>query len=149
MVRLLRWRDRYAREQDHPRSWVLDNELAVTLSRDPPIDTDALQRRLDATPKSPRRLATAIWQALSTPLPDEDQMPPPPADPDRNAIKRLQDAVARRSAELALPDGVLASRRHLEALLENGQWPPILQGWRRHELESALGPLLAPAAPTG
>jgi ribonuclease D len=149
LLRLLRWRDRHAREQDLPRSWVLDNELAATLSRDPPVDVEALQRRLDAIPKSPRRLAAAIWQALSTPLPDEERMPPPPGDPDRNAIKRLQDAVARRSVELALPDGVLASRRYLEALLENGQWPPALQGWRRQELEPALAPLLAPATPAG
>ena len=149
LVRLLGWHDRHARGQDLPRRWVLGNELAVTLSRDPPADADALQRRLDAMPKSPRRLAPAIWQALSTPLPDEDRMPVPPGEPDRNAIRRLQDAVARRSTELALPDGVLASRRYLEALLEHGQWPPPLQGWRRRELESTLAPLLAPAASTG
>ena len=149
LLRLLRWRDRYAREQDHPRSWVLDNELAVLLARDPPADGEALKRQLDATPKSPRRLADAIWQALVTPLPDEAAMPAPAPEADRNAIKRLQDAVARRSAELSLPDGVLASRRYLEALLEGGQWPPALQGWRRHELEAALAPLLAPKAGAG
>lgn len=149
LLRLLRWRDLHAREQDLPRSWVLDNELAVALARDPPLDSQALQRRLDALPKSPRRLASALWQALSTPLPDEADMPAPAGEPDRNALKRLQDAVARRSAELALPDGVLASRRHLEALLEGGDWPPALQGWRRAELEPALAPLLAPAAAAG
>jgi ribonuclease D len=149
LLRLLRWRERHAREQDLPRSWVLDNELAVALSRDPPLDPPALQRRLDALPKSPRRLAHALWQALSTPLADEADMPAPPGEPDRNALKRLQDAVARRSAELALPDGVLASRRHLEALLEGGDWPPALQGWRRAELEPALAPLLAPAPAAG
>lgn len=149
LVRLLRWRDRHAREHDLPRSWVLDNELAVTLSRDPPADAGALQQRLDAAPKSPRRLGPALWQALSTPLPDEDSMPAAPPDPDRNALKRLQDAVARRSLELALPDGILASRRHLEALLEGDGWPVPLQGWRRGELESALTPLLAPTPTAG
>ena len=145
LLRLLRWREHHAREQDLPRSWVLDNELAVALARDPPIDVAALQRQLDATPKSPRRLAAAIWEALSRPLADEDAMPMAAAEPDRNVMRRLQDAVARRSAELALPDGVLASRRHLQALLEGGQWPLPLQGWRRAELEPALAPLLAPA----
>jgi len=149
LLRLLRWRERHAREQDLPRSWVLDNELAVALSRDPPMDPAGLQRQLDATPKSPRKLAAAIWQALSTVLPDEDGMPLAAGDPDRNALRRLQDAVARRSAELALPDGVLASRRMLEALLENGQWPPALLGWRRAELEPVLAPLLAPAPAAG
>lgn len=149
LLRLLRWRERHAREHDLPRSWVLDNELAVALARDPPVDAAALQRQLDATPKSPRRLAAAIWQALATPLPGEDGMPMAAGDPDRNALRRLQDAVARRGGELALPDGVLASRRHLEALLESGQWPPALQGWRRAELEPALSPLLAPAPAAG
>ncbi|WP_162435188.1 ribonuclease D [Pseudoxanthomonas koreensis] len=149
LLRLLRWRERHAREHDLPRSWVLDNELAALLSRDPPADSTALQKRLDALPKSPRRLAAAIWQALSTPLADEDDLPLPAGEPDRNALKRLQDAVARRSAELALPDGVLASRRYLEALLEGGDWPPALQGWRRAELEPALAPLLAPAPTAG
>ena len=149
LLRLLRWRDRHAREQDLPRSWVLDNELAVALSRDPPDGLATLQKRLDALPKSPRKLAAALWKALDTPLADEADMPLPPGEPDRNALKRLQDAVARRSAELALPDGVLASRRYLEALLEGGDWPVALQGWRRAELEPVLAPLLAPAPAAG
>ncbi len=149
LLRLLRWRERHAREQDLPRSWVLDNELAVALSRDPPADAADLQQRLDAQPRSPRKLSAAIWHALATPLADEDAMPAPAAEPDRNAVRRLQDAVARRSAECGLPDGVLASRRHLEALLEDGSWPDALQGWRRRELEPVLAPLLAAAPASG
>jgi len=53
--------------------------------------------------------------------------------------------VARRSAELGLPDGLLASRRHLEALLESGDWPAALGGWRRDQLQALLLPLLAAA----
>ena len=149
LLTLLRWRERHAREQDLPRSWVLDNEMAVALARDPATDAAGVQRQLDAMPKSPRRLAEVIWQALSTPPADEAGMPMAAADPDRNAIKRLQEAVARHSAELGLPDGVLASRKHLEALLESGQWPALLQGWRRAELEPVLSPLLARAPAAG
>ena len=66
-------------------------------------------------------------------------------------MRRLQDAVAARSAELGLPDGVLASRRWLEALLDSRlpdapageDWPGMLAGWRRTQLEPALAPLLA------
>lgn len=143
LLRLLRWRERHARERDRPRSWVLDNELATELARHPPADQAALQRLLDARPKAPRKLALQIWSALQTPLPDEGQAPPAPAaEADRKAVKRLQDAVSARSAELGLPDGVLASRRRLEQLLETGEWPDALSGWRRAELEPALAPLL-------
>src|SRR5690554_957148 len=143
LLRLLRWREGHARERDRPRSWVLDNELATDLARNPPADRAGLQHMLDARPRAPRKLAAQIWTALETPLEDEDQAPPAPREEaDRKAVKRLQDAVAARSAELGLPDGVLASRRRLEQLLETGQWPEALSGWRRAQLEPALAPLL-------
>ncbi|MEL1264792.1 ribonuclease D [Pseudoxanthomonas putridarboris] len=156
LVRLLRWRDAQARSSDKPRSWILDNELAVGLARNPPADRAALQKVFDAQPKAPRKLADAVWNALGTPLPDEADAPLArnATDSDKAALKRLQDAVSQRSAELGLPDGVLASRRYLEALLESGRWPGALSGWRRAELEPVLAPLLnpaglAPATPTG
>ncbi|MET0655012.1 MAG: ribonuclease D, partial [Pseudoxanthomonas sp.] len=64
-------------------------------------------------------------------------------------LKKLQDAVSARSAELGLPDGILASRRYLEALQETGTWPAALSGWRRTELEPVLSPLLGPREATG
>jgi ribonuclease D len=146
LLRLLRWRDLHAREADRPRSWILDNELATQLARDPPADRDALQARLDAHPKAPRKLAAPLWQALTTPLPDEREAPPVRQDDrDKGALRRLQDAVAARSAELGLPDGVLASRRWLQSLLDGDGWRGALAGWRRTQLESRLAPLLRDA----
>ncbi|HVI26516.1 MAG TPA: ribonuclease D [Xanthomonadaceae bacterium] len=146
LLRLLRWRDAYAREADRPRSWILDNELATQLARTPPADRAALQARLDAHPKAPRKLAGPLWDALTTPLADEDEAPPIRQDErDRGALRRLQDAVAARSAELGLPDGVLASRRWLQPLLDGDGWRGPLAGWRRVQLEPRLAPLLREA----
>lgn len=147
LLRLLRWRDVQARASDKPRSWILDNELAVELARKPPADETALQAWLDVRPKSPRKLAARLWQALSTPLPDEADAPVARAtdDAEKKKLKRLQDAVGQRSGELGLPDGILASRRWLEALIEahaNGGWPEALDGWRREQLQPLLAPLL-------
>ncbi|MGJ7902395.1 ribonuclease D [Lysobacter sp. 1R34A] len=148
LVRLLRWRDAYARDSDRPRSWILDNELAVSIARQVPADRDALQRQLDAHPKAPRKLGDAIWAALTTPLADEDQTPDAGVAEtrDKQRLRQLQEAVATRSAALGLPDGVLASRRWLEALLDHGDWPDALSGWRRTALEPDLAPLLAQQA---
>ena len=144
LVRLLRWRDRYARDNDRPRTWILDNELATAIARTPPADIEALQAQLDAHPKAPRKLADAIWTALQTPLADEVDAPDASVSErrDKQALRQLQDAVAARSAELGLPDGVLASRRWLESLLDHGEWPDALAGWRRETLEPQLRPLL-------
>jgi ribonuclease D len=148
LLRLLRWRDAYARENDRPRTWILDNELAANLARTPPIDRAGLQRTLDSHPKAPRRLAEAVWSALTTPLADEADAPDAvQADNrDKQRLRKLQDAVAARSAELGLPDGVLASRRWLEALMDQGEWPDALSGWRRRALEPGLAPLLTPSS---
>lgn len=143
LLRLLRWRDAYARSHDRPRTWILDNELATALARDPPTDLQALQQRLDAHPKAPRKLGTVIWEALTTEMPDEADAPLSSGEePDRKQLKRLQQAVAARSAELGLPDGVLASRKWLEAMVEGADWPGALAGWRRGQLEPVLAPLL-------
>ncbi len=144
LLRLLRWRDAYARDNDRPRTWILDNELAGLLARDPPADLAALQRQLDAHPKAPKKLAGEVWSALATPLADEAGAPAARSEErDKRLLRRLQEAVAARSAELGLPDGVLASRRWLELLLDGNDWPGMLGGWRRRELEPALAPLLA------
>ena len=144
LLRLLRWREAQARASDRPKSWILDNELAVTLARTPMASREALVDWLERQPKSPRKLADMLWQALSTPLPDEADAPlARNGDQDKQRLKKLQDAVAAHSAALGLPDGILASRRWLEMLMEHGQWPAALEGWRRAQLEPVLAPLLA------
>lgn len=152
LLRLLRWRDVQARVSDKPRSWILDNEMAVHLARNPPGERAELLRWLDSQPKAPRKLADAVWNALATPLDDEASAPLARAasDRDKSLLKKLQDAVAVRTSELGLPEGVLASRRALEGLLEfqrdaPGGWPAGLSGWRRNELEARLTPVLSGA----
>jgi ribonuclease D len=146
LLRLLRWREAQARSSDRPRSWILDNELAATLARMPPESPEALRALLERHPKAPHKLAGRIWDALDTPLPDEAEAPQARGEErDKRAVRRLQDAVSARSAELGLPDGVLASRRWLELLLDGQDWPGPLGGWRRTQLEPVLTPLLAPA----
>ncbi|MEG0185478.1 MAG: autotransporter domain-containing protein [Stenotrophomonas sp.] len=144
LLRLLRWRDAQARASDRPRSWILDNELAATLARTPPADTAALGKLFEQFPKAPRKLAAAVWQALDTPLDDEADAPLAiqPSDASKKVMKELQEAVAERSRELGLADGVLASRKHLESYLEHRQWPAALAGWRQQELEARLQALL-------
>src|SRR5690606_2999865 len=123
LLRLLRWRDAWAREHDRPRSWVLDNDLAAAIAHSAPADQAALKTMFDRHPMAPSKLLAEVWTALTTPLADEAEAPPVPTDErDKRALRRLQDAVAARSAELGLPDGVLASRKRLESLLDRGDW---------------------------
>lgn len=144
--RLLLWREVEARRSDKPRSWILDNELAVALARKPPLDQRAFNAQLDAHPKAPRRLRGALWDEVERPL-EADELDIPLAaaqDSDYKArLRQLQDAVARETERRALPEGILASRRQLEALMAGRGWPDGLGGWRREILQPVLEPLLA------
>lgn len=144
LLRLLRWRDQQARRSDKPRSWILDNELATTLARQPPSDLMSMARLFERFPKAPRKHAQVIWDVMNSALDDENQAPQAMASTDASKamLKKLQEAVTTRSRELNLPDGVLASRRHLETLQENHDWPAALGQWRREQLESRLLALL-------
>ena len=143
LLRLLRWREAQARSSDRPRSWILDNELAATLARANPADRNAFQALLDTAPKAPRGLRDALWQALTMPLPDEADAPLARGDDrDKKQLRALQDAVAAVADEQQLPEGVLASRKLLEALQDGGGWTGPLAGWRRTLLEPRLSSLL-------
>ena len=144
LCRLLRWRDREARRLDRPRSWILDNELAVALCRRVPDDIHRFNDLLDRHPKAPRKARPELWEVVAAPLGDaERDVPLARAEPpDKARLKRLQEAVAGVAAAQQLPEGLLCSRRHLETLMEGRGWPDALAGWRRDLLEPVLGALL-------
>jgi ribonuclease D len=147
LLRLLRWREMQARRSDRPRSWILDNELAFAIARAAPGERAGLQSILDATPKAPRSLGDAIFDALHAPLDDEAAAPLARGDDrDKKQLRALQDAVTAASAEFGLPEGLLASRRLLEGLQDGTGWTGPLAGWRRGVLEARLQPLLEGAS---
>ncbi|WP_460832587.1 ribonuclease D [Lysobacter humi (ex Lee et al. 2017)] len=144
LLRLLRWRDMHARQADLPRSWVLDNELAYAIARPAPTTREAVGDLVRAHPKGPRKLVDALWSALNTPVDGEADAPDAAIAErrDKNRVKAMQQAVTRQAEALGVADAVLASRRTLEPLLDTGEWPAALAGWRRAQLEPVLTPLL-------
>jgi ribonuclease D len=143
--RLLRWRDVEARRSDRPKGWVLDNEVAVAISRRPIEDYARFEALLDAQPKAPRKARRQLWDLLQAPVADDEREIPlmRVAEPvDKQRLRKLQDAVAGVAAALEIPEGLLCARRQLEALLDRRGWPDALAGWRRSLLEPVLAPLL-------
>jgi ribonuclease D len=143
--RLLVWRDAEARRSDRPKGWVLDNDLAVHLSRRPFENFHAFNAMLDANPKAPRRARKELFEMLAQPLTDEERQLPlnRAVDAiDKQRLRGMQDAVAKLAGDLGVPEGLLCARRHLEVLLEGRGWPEALQGWRRALLEPTLEPML-------
>ncbi|KFN50082.1 ribonuclease D [Arenimonas composti] len=145
LFRLLRWRDAEARRADRPRSWILDNELAVLLARRPPADETALRQVLERHPRSPRKSRELLWTLLTAPATaDEGGLPlAQPENRDKQTVKALQQAVAAVAEAHGLPEGLLCARRHIESLVDGRPWPDALEGWRRTLLEPHFAPLLS------
>ena len=144
LCHVLRWRDIEARRSDKPKSWIIDNELAVTLARRPPRDFTEFNALLDRHPKAPRKSRAELWAVLEAPPGDADRdMPLLRAEGfDKNTLRAMQEAVVSAAQAHGLPEGLLCARRHLEALLEGRGWPDALAGWRRELLEPVLAPFL-------
>jgi ribonuclease D len=140
--RLLQWRDAAARRLDKPRPWLLDDAAALSLAARLPRDADELFERtrgLRALRGTQRQELLGVLQA---PLSAEDlaiePIPPPLDGAQKRALAEMKTAVAAVAASLDLPEGLLCSRRHLEALLTDRVWPGALEGWRRPVLQEEL-----------
>ena len=147
--RLLRWRDQRAIEKNKPKRWIIDNDVALALSRNAVTEINELDAILARFPKSPKGARTQLFGLLQKPFDAEELQAPvinEPAQAQKAQLKALQQAVADVAKGLDMPDGLLCSRKHLEYLLETGSWPPALNGWRQTLLADAFNAILKPAA---
>jgi ribonuclease D len=147
---LAAWREREARRRDLPRSFVLREDLLLTLATRRP----ATPRELARLPTLDARQAArdgATWLELireAEALPEDELPPEPPRLPVTPAFRQLETElrgiVTRRAAELGLPGEALAPRRTLDSLLKSAaldpepRLPRELAGWRREVVGEQL-----------
>lgn len=151
--RLLLWRERTARAIDTPRTWLIDNTQALDLARHPPADMNQLMQatRGQRALRGPQR--RELLELLQAPA-DADEIaataaiPARPHGDDKEALRRMKQAVDTLATSLALPPGLLCPRKTMETFIDTRQWPASLDGWRKNLLEKPLGSLLPDAAET-
>ena len=146
--RILRWRDARAIERNKPKRWIIDNDAAFALARSPVSSVEDIDAIFARYPKSPKSARQHLFALLQKPFDDEERRAPLAREPDAAAkarLKALQQAVLAKAGELAVPEGLLCSRKHLEYLLETGEWPAALQGWRQDVLAEPFKAILGPA----
>lgn len=140
--RVLLWRESTARSLDKPRSWILDDAHALDFASQPPRGADELFERSKGLRalRGPQR--TELLQLLQTPLQPEDldiaAIPAPFTNAQKRAMQAMRDNVNQIAQRENIPEGLLCSRRHLEALVTDRAWPSSLEGWRKPLLFDAL-----------
>jgi ribonuclease D len=145
LLRLLRWRDAHARRSDKPTQLDPGQRAGGDPSPRQPRRAGRPCKRSWMPRRRPRR-ACAIRSGKRCRPPWRTKTNAPLArgeDRDKKQLRAMQDAVLAVAGELGVPEGVLASRKLLEALQDGGGWSGPLAGWRRGVLEARLQPLLA------
>jgi len=133
---LASWRETSAQQFNVPRAWIIKDEfiLQIALSnvRDPQLLTPI--RGLKA---SSQHELSASFRELVSKLPPIDQSihanlaPHSQRDPERKRLMQgLSEIVRQIATELDIPASLLASRRDMDALLDNPEDCRVLRGWR-------------------
>lgn len=141
---LAAWRERAARVADRPARSILPDEALVTLAERPP-------RSAADMPKSrlfdPRRLSTATVGELiaaaarGADLAPEDIRRPPDSLPHHlQGLAGLITAwVQQQARDLSIDPALLATRRDIEAFLQNEPDLRLRQGWRAEVIGATVG----------
>jgi ribonuclease D len=132
---LAAWRERRAVAKNRPRGWILADPLLREIVVRVPRDPAQLAAMAEVPPAFVRNCGEEVLEIVrQAGLPD----PPPPLprrerpDPAQVArMKRLTGVLQQAATRLGICAEVLATRRDLERLMEDGARSALLCGWRR------------------
>jgi ribonuclease D len=159
LQKLAAWREQRARKRDKPRSWIVKDTALFAFALGMVTNKAQLVAIEDVSDNFVRFEGDEVLalireaQALS-----EAECPPPLSKPltqgQKGRLRKAQDFVELKSAELRVPPEVLGRKRTLQALLQtlidadkNGTAPVIpdeLRGWRGPFLLQELTDILKP-----
>jgi ribonuclease D len=159
LQKLAAWREQRARKRDKPRSWIVKDTALFAFAQNmftSKAQLAAVEEVSDNFVRFEGDEVLALIRAARE-LPDES-CPPPMAKPltqgQKGRLRKAQDFIEAKSAELRLPPEVLGRKRTLQALLENiiaaernGTEPVVpaeLQGWRAPLVLQELADILKP-----
>ena len=141
---LARWREQQAQEQDRPRGYFMKDDVLVKLAQVSPRSFRDLAKVKGVHQGALRRYGGDWLECLRDPEAqiEEPDMPKDWSDHHKQMLNALREATKQVAARLQIMPEVVASRRHLTALVRwfNGevdQPPRIMAGWRAHVAEQA------------
>jgi ribonuclease D len=144
---LAEWREARAQRRNLPRGWVLSDEAARELARNPPATIEALQARRIFKEDTAARLGPDLLAALAGARDAGDGPERVNSRPsaEEDAVARLLGRRLKAVAEeLGLAPELLATQRDLKRLARGERELSVLTGWRGRIAGPALLELLAP-----
>ncbi|MFV8817399.1 ribonuclease D [Haliea sp. E17] len=137
LIAVCDWRDQVARDEDRPRSWIIDDQACMQLARLQPRDMGQLRGKVEMHPRVLRRHGEALLELVAaqdhlSPEQLPETLPEPLAARQRDQLKQLKQRLEHIGRDLGIAPQMLLSSRDLEQLLRDGAAkPPQWQGWRQ------------------
>lgn len=133
--RLAAWRERTAREENRPRSWILRDDALLDIAALLPADRNALSHLRSLKGRSGERYYDALLHEVELarsepPLLTAEDRPLQAAPVETAQVDLLMALVQLRAQEHQVCASVLASRKALEQALRGDGDSPVFHGWR-------------------
>lgn len=161
LQKLSEWREQRARKRNRPRSWILKDTALFALANNMVSNKAQMAGMEDVSDNFVRHEGDAVLALIAeAAAANEADCPPRQAAPltngQKNLLRKMQQKVESRAAELAIPPELLGRKRILMPLLyamlalppgetlSEADIPPELLGWRRdlilNDLLSVMNP---------
>ena len=131
---LAEWREAHAQTRNIPRTWVLkDDRLFDLAARRPQTEEAVLELKVFGK-KSARRMAPQVAKLISEVKVGEQRIweRAEPLDKPAKAIcSKMMQELAKVAEQQKIAQGLLATRRDVEALYRDRQAGKLLSGWRK------------------
>lgn len=157
--KLAAWREQRARKRDKPRSWIVKDTALFGFAQNLPTNKAQLAAMDDVSDNFVRyegdEVLSLIRAAREMPVADcPPPLPKPLTQAQKGRLRKAQDFIEAKSAELRVPPEVLGRKRALQGLQQalidaakQGSEPVVpdeLLGWRRPFLLEPLTEILKP-----
>jgi len=142
---LAMWREQTAQQRNLPRNWVISDSAMITLAAANPVGQQALAGLDGVDPATIRRYGRDLLNVLSKVASGNDRLWPRPRPMDstqRQLCSEMLSTVRKVSRTQNIAQGLLATRRDVEALVRGDRDAVLLQGWRRAVIGDQLLALL-------
>ena len=143
---LAEWREVEARKRNRPRGFVITDNALLAISRNKMTSIEGLQGIDDLHPRAIERHGAHLINHVKNTVSSGRKLEAVQdlTTVERRKLKEMRDSVKSKADELGVEPAVLASRRDLESLIQNGEneWPAKLQGWRQKEFGATLVQIL-------
>jgi len=131
---LAEWREATAQKRDIPRTWVLRDEKLFDLAARRPTNEAEVKKLGVFGKKSANRLAPIAAQLISEVEVGEQRLwnrVEPLDKRDKSICSAMMKQLAMYAQELEVAQGLLATRKDIEALYRHRQSEKLLDGWRQ------------------